>query len=637
MRFSLIGVAALTVLVFLSGQPGIAPQEETTEGRDNSLLLVQTQVHKDRRLEEYQTRGIVLDAQEAAKWADLSYWEQKLGHVFAVFTDPRLKADAEERDAVFSAIWHMRPKSINAETRAVVLIPKRPAPQSKPVAYAIAFIGKTRSQPKDTVEARFITEGQAAIAIAIPASAAAPQPQWPPRYQFSGFPNNDIRRFWAENPEEHGQVANWIHYYGPGNFDQLLSTEVRQGSSVRTALFHVKGKKDAGGSTADLIVQYLGSGPAVRFDPPSDYASQDFAGLQIEQLQQEPDSQKHGRLGAVNGLAALPAGERLSVKFAIWQYFKAGTRNAEVHAIIPIARTSRRVLYILRFVPDDRVDIERIGEEGAEVNLMPLGNLNRLYGFGGTPMDTASLNAWLQKRYPAVVTAATAVEAIKKNFAAEIEAKSGNPAWFKQNYGIEILNAEEAKDRLRSTFQFNPQQLAKLKDFTPFELKSLELALGSMSEKVLAALRGVQIARQETAIIPTGRAPIEPAGLTWSRGADHLILIFDKASTSTGALFLGGWGLDQKPRVVNAVTMTFAHEIGHLISVQPGVKAAFEKLVKSKDIKPVTWYAASNPQTEFFPEAFALYHCDPEWLGGSRPDLFAWFQLLSKEGLPAAN
>jgi hypothetical protein len=62
----------------------------------------------------------------------------------------------------------------------------------------------------------------------------------------------------------------------------------------------------------------------------------------------------------------------------------------------------------------------------------------------------------------------------------------------------------------------------------------------------------------------------------------------------------------------------------------PGVKEPFDGLVKTKKIKPVTWYAASNPRDEFFPEAFALYVADPEWLKDNRPDLFRWFETLSR-------
>lgn len=59
------------------------------------------------------------------------------------------------------------------------------------------------------------------------------------------------------------------------------------------------------------------------------------------------------------------------------------------------------------------------------------------------------------------------------------------------------------------------------------------------------------------------------------------------------------------------------------------MKDSFQALVKAKKIKPVTWYAASKPIDEFFPEAFTLYIGDPEWLRANRPDLFRWFETIA--------
>jgi hypothetical protein len=311
-RVSFIASAALAVLVLFSSRSGLAPLREPLDHPDNSLFLIQAQ-ENNRGLEEYQTRGIVLDAQQAAKWAEASYWEQKLAPLFAIEADPRLRADAEERDAVLSAVWQLRPRAINAGSTVIVVIPKRAASRSAAIAYALTFAGKTTTQPKNRLEARFITEGQGAIAAPAPAPSGGLPPQWPPQYRFSGFPNNDIRRYWAENPEERDGVANWITSRGSGPFDQILLAGGRRDSASRSALFHVKGQKDAGGRVADLIVQFLGSALPVSFDPPPDYASRDFADLQIEQLQEAADLKKRDKLGVVNGLAALPASERLSV------------------------------------------------------------------------------------------------------------------------------------------------------------------------------------------------------------------------------------------------------------------------------------------------------------------------------------
>jgi hypothetical protein len=78
--------------------------------------------------------------------------------------------------------------------------------------------------------------------------------------------------------------------------------------------------------------------------------------------------------------------------------------------------------------------------------------------------------------------------------------------------------------------------------------------------------------------------------------------------------------------------MTFAHELGHVVSYAPGAHQAFDQLVKQKNLKPITWYADSDPPKEFFPEAFALYYADPEWLRSNWPDLFKFFDDLDRAG-----
>jgi hypothetical protein len=56
----------------------------------------------------------------------------------------------------------------------------------------------------------------------------------------------------------------------------------------------------------------------------------------------------------------------------------------------------------------------------------------------------------------------------------------------------------------------------------------------------------------------------------------------------------------------------------------------FNKFVKNEGIQPFTSYAVREPETEFFAEAFYLYHTDPEWLKSSHPKVFDWFEALSK-------
>jgi hypothetical protein len=65
-----------------------------------------------------------------------------------------------------------------------------------------------------------------------------------------------------------------------------------------------------------------------------------------------------------------------------------------------------------------------------------------------------------------------------------------------------------------------------------------------------------------------------------------------------------------------------AHEFGHVIASRASLGQQFDKWVAESDTDPFTRYAASNPQTEFFPEAFALYLLDPWWIQVNYPDLF---------------
>jgi hypothetical protein len=259
-------------------------------------------------------------------------------------------------------------------------------------------------------------------------------------------------------------------------------------------------------------------------------------------------------------------------------------------------------------------------------------------GFGANSADAAAFTAWLKKRYPAVTPKGTTVGELADSVTVEIQTKSGTPAWFKDNYGIDILGAAAAQGQLARSFQYKAQQLDGLQDFTPSELQILEITLEKMSDHLVARFKGLQMARQKTSVEMIGVTatklaidnPAE-AGVALLHGNDRSIVIFDSARLNAESLFIGGLGPDGKPEVAVETMMAFAHELGHMVAATPGVKEGFDGLVRTKKIKPVTWYSASNPTTEFFPEAFALYLGDPEWLKGNRPDLFKWFDTLSSK------
>uniref|UniRef100_Q07PB9 Uncharacterized protein n=1 Tax=Rhodopseudomonas palustris (strain BisA53) TaxID=316055 RepID=Q07PB9_RHOP5 len=611
-------IAAMTVLVDV-----IAADAGTTDRREQTV---------------YQTKGIVLQPRDIADWVGASYWEQKIGGVFRFAIDPRMQADAEERDAVLATAWQLKPEAIAAESRIVAFIPKRPGkPLSKDVAYQIVFRPRTTAQEKNTVETRFIAEGTAAKPIAASMPAVAVIPQLPRSYSYAGFPNNNLPSYWAKHPREMQTILSWIAGSANPSFDQILTTRSVAGVVVRETCFRVTGAKLTSGLITNLAIVLLGETAPATASLPSYYNARDFGDLQIESIQGQADVPERDKLGAITGLSELPVAERLPAKYAIWQYFMKGVRDAEIDAIVPLPGTDRRTLLTLRFGAGNTISVQRIGEDRKGSILEAPGELRRVNGFDASSTDAPALLAWLKKRYPAVVPKGGTVAELETSVTAEIQTKSATPAWFKDNYGIEILGRSEAQSQLARLFQYQPQQLVDLQDFTGAELQVLEVALEKMSDQLVSTFKGLQIARQKAAVDLIGVSatkfainnPME-AGVAMVRDKNRLITIFDSSRLNAESLFIGGAGADGKPKVAGEALKTIAHELGHMAAAMPGMRAAFDGLVRSKEIKPVTWYAASNPKDEFFPEAFSLYVGDPEWLKNNRPDLFKWFEALGK-------
>ena len=642
------------------------------------------------RVEQYETRGIEIDPARLDTLAELGYWEQKLRSVLRLGTDPateaRLQSNLEERDAVLSIAFQMRPHA--AITRAVtniVTIPRRAAVHaSQDLAYQITFRPRIPPDKLDIVEILFIAEGAGARSIAPQPPSTSFRPR-PIAYKTSSFPMNDAPKYWQTHREAQRRVFSWIETSAPRpGFDQVITTAVTDGRSTRSALFEVKGKKDtSSGRVSDLHITYLGDVAPSFKTVSAGYASHDFGDQALEDVQTPSDPGTHDKLGAINGLSVLPQTEQPSVKYAISQYFKGGIRNAEVDAIVPIVEgplfteamtakglspTARdtaaefarigvrlmrpgRVLYTFRFKPNTRdphtsdVDIQRIGAEGKEVSLTPQGDLGRVNGFsihtqGRDQHDVQPLKAWLKKRYPGVTPAGTTIAEVEQDVTAKIRAGSGGPHWYATNYGIKILKRTEAEARLKSIGHRRPKELEGLKDFSEPDLRVLELVLASMSDEIVKTFKGLQLIRQRVFNKWIGPGPDDfeeqpkVGGVTIMPGTTRTTIIFDHASVNADALFIGGIGPGGRPAVAVATAQVFGHELGHTIEKRPGVQRAFNKLAAEKHIKPITWYAASDPTNELFAESFALYYSDPKWLAQNWPDLFDFFNSLDKEGKP---
>lgn len=583
---------------------------------------------------DYQTQGLVLDEWGMNEWAEARYWEQKLGPLFELAGDPRMGADVAERDAVFATAWQLRPKTITAETKILAIIPRQPTqPQSKDLAYQITFLPRTSGKKIDYLDALFVSEGPGVRPVAVPSPVAGAVPRLPARYSYAGFIKSNVDQYWRDHPEELRSILYWIGTFAPPKFNQILNTNVMERGARRPGYFQVSGTKSSSGQIQRLSIAYIGEAAPVVSPLPTQYNVLDVGDLQLEKLQAGVGTPAKAKLGVIKGIAELPADERLPAKYAIWQYFMRGVRNAEVDAIVPIPNKEKRALLTIRFTGNNDVSVQRVGEAKKGTSLVRIGDVRSVNGFKENSVDATAFAAWLKKRYPAVTPTGATLSELENSVTAEIQKRGGTPAWFKENYQIEIVPAALARARIPSSFKLDDQQLDGMRDFSPAELQMLEVAIEKMSDRLVSRLKGLQIVRQKASLELIGLSkklavdnPSE-AGVAGVSGKHRLIMIFDSSRTNSDALFVGGLP-GGKPEVADTALWPYAHELGHIVSKMPDVQAAFDSLVRKNNIKSVTWYAASKPKDEFFPEVFALYVCDPEWLKANRPDLFAWLETL---------
>jgi hypothetical protein len=607
-------------------------------------------------VEQYERQAVYIDPEELNRLADIGYWGQKIETVFGLdLRDPltaRQFKNTQERDAVLSVVWQMVSQkgpqpAITGEEKSVVAIPNRQqaaTSASQNLVYQIIFRPRIPPEKRDIVICRFVASGAGAVPVVLGPPANISD-KAKPAYSWSDFPSN-ADSYWSAHPEEQRRVFSWIDKAGQ-NFDQVITTTVQKGNTTESASFKVWKTKQ---TNDRLNIRFLGAVTPSAKTPPAGYASpRDLAEEKIEEVKAiDPLRKDKDKLGTIAGLDGLPADEKPSVRLAIWGYIINGTRDAEVDAIVPIAKPgSARVLYTFFFKPDTNdshtinvVDIKRIGKEGKDVSLEPQADLAHVNGFsahiGGNPNDVKPLKDWLKKtRYPDVTPIGVTISEVQNDVTKKIRDGSGDTRWFEANYGIKVLNKEEADVWLVNIV--NKDERQDLKNFQAGELRLLERVLETMSDKIVESFKDLRLIRQKVFYeFKPGPSPhFEPkpntAGITIT-GAGRTIIIFDQSTINDSSLFLGGSGYGNKPAVEIASAQTYAHEFGHTVHQRPGVKDEFESLVnKKKKIKPITRYAESDPEKEFFAESFSLYYSDPESLKQNWPDLYNFFDKLDKD------
>lgn len=655
------------------------------------------------RRDTYETRGA--DLQPAAMQAaiDQGYWTARTLATFEVISDARMTADPEERDAVFAAVWGLPPPTrVTAETVRIIPIAPRalppppaaapanpaaapaqgaqgqapgapgapaapaapPAPTTAPaLAYRAIFRPPATRGAKPRLELQFVASGAGTVPVAAPAAPAAFQPQQP-RYTSFGFPANDMEAYMAAHPDEHHALFHWMETTAPTPFDQVVTTETRTtGRAPRVthrSVFYVRGSRFPSGNLGSVRITLVSQGTTDAVQTvPTDYRAHDAGDWRIEQ--QRARTPVADRLGAVNGLAAVPAAELASVKIAITTYFSRDqhpVRNAEVDVRVPIGNTGTVALYTFAFGANNDVTVTRIGTAGTGAGQVDTGRISveRVRGFPGATAQPAALRAWWTARYPrggtltpqpAAAPGAQAQPAgptsadLITQMNGFIATGAATTAWFSGNWGIEVMTAAQTTTRLQTVHHVPANLSDQTLDYDATDLRMLELALQTLTDTELARLRGVRMGRRGPSFQRgTGNSYSAAAdtqfGLTLTDpvagGApDITVVYFGSLYTNNDRLFRGSTAANALPTVV----MNVLHELGHATAHQAGIEAAFNAWRARNRPPDPTWYAATGA-SELFPEAFALYHTDPRWLCSSAPLLYAWFHELATTGTPPA-
>jgi hypothetical protein len=587
-------------------------------------------------LAQVEKSSAIIEQTDVDAIAGTSYWEERTRQAFRVgLSDSgRMGASDEERDAVYAAVWRVRPAAESTNVMKLVTIPPSKE-RANALLYQFEFEAPKAAGQHPRVTIRFVHEQPGNVAEV---AAEPPRGYIAPTLSFTtdlGFPESaDV--WFRDHPDARRQLAYWLKEQR-GSFQGVVVTKsVPEKGPPLTTTFLVQGQRNKLYSFVQLDIELIEGGRPEEAVPPADYRSRQFADLMIHEAQTKVDPRHGDKLGHVN-LRGIPADEALSVKVAIVRYWQdVGTRNAEVDAVVPISGTKRTVFYTLRFRADNEVDAERVGEPGATPKLDPNAlDVARVRGFEEHSAEPAKLKSWLATRYPDVKPAGTTVEELRQSTNAAMTARATAAEWYETNYKLFVLGGPAAKARLKGVHKLTEAQVpdAEMKSFTPAELKLAELSIQTLTDRIVPMLSNVRLGRQMRTLKPDGTEDAPEGGgkyggMTFPHASAPTVMIYD-AGITTGGLtgFRGGSEGVNLPDV-----FLITHELGHVVEAKTGARDAFNEFIEREGIGPFTKYAGIYPERESFSEAFGLYQSDPEWLRRNHPSVYVWLDELNRTG-----
>lgn len=609
-------------------------------------MKVDTRAASRQERHSYETRGIALDRAQIAGMAAQSYWEQRTFQAFDTSVEPHLFDEPEQRDAVLSVLWSLDAAECGTAARVLVVPVEARGQAGSALLVRFAFDPPVSPGHRRRLRIERVGEGVASAPVAAPVAPAEYAPSRP-GMTFRGFPPaqglDAADAYFIAHPDEHRALFRWMETAAPRSFAQVVTTQTSGalGAVTHRSVFYVAGARD-GTNLGDLRIDLVSEGA---LEPPqcapADYDRRDLGDRELERLQD--CSTAADRLGPVTLSPSIPAVERLSVKEAVRQYFEAGARDTEIHALVPVG-SRETALYVISFDAMNAVAVTRVGEAGTgdgQIDTRRI-DVRRVHGFPGSTAAPAALRTWWQRRYPGStgpspdppggLTAAALIAAMNRKIAAGIVDR----AWFERNYGVEVLDAVATAARLESTHGVSRDLTGDTCELDARDLRMLELALETLSDAEVSLLRGVRVGRKTSSLTreaqsyrPGGAALVGTTLTEWvGSGRETTVLYFQPLYGNDASLFRGDTAANALPDAV----MNVLHELGHAIADGEGVRAAFDVWVLDHPQPPPTWYAASAPGTELLPEAFALHHTEPHFLRDHYPLLDAWLDHVAKTG-----
>lgn len=532
--------------------------------------LVHATRHRDGRLHRfpYETLGVDLRSTSVASRAGESYWDTRTLRVYDASYSARMLADAEERDAVLSALWaNSPPATVTAASSMLVPIAPRQLPPATAGAQATTaprlWYRFSFSPPSADPQNK---EKRPGLRIEFVAAGTAPPDVTGARAEHSVAADYRERDIVSIELERLQALPNAADRLGQVTLPTGLSAVERIG--IRHAVwsyFEYAKTRNAEvdalipqGSAGDLLVTLnFGANNDVVVTKVgvagSGTGQVDTARLDVRRVRGFPGEQA--------GTAALRS----------WW----GSRYAGAGALSPDSATP---------APDAAA---LVLEMNALLKTGVAGTDWFKTTYGVTLLDAAAAKTRLEDVHgvPDTLTGDTLAFSSADRVTLELALQTLSDGERKSVSGVKIAR--------------------KTQSITSTQTKTgLTWSAGSATTYGINLWTGSSGSRQTT------------------------VLYFASLFNNNGRLWVGSNADNALPQAA----MNMLHELGHFSGNRLGSETSFKAWLKVNPQAAPTWYAGSDPANELYPEAFALYHSDPHFLCSSAPLLYAWFDTLASSG-----